>query len=100
MAFVKRVKPEPVVEETKPKKEKSTTERKPREKVEKKTSQEIEQDKADRILRVAAKRCAYYRANPHRFVEEFLGIHLKLFQKILIYCMMIYDYFFFIAARG
>lgn len=100
MAFVKRVNPEPVVEEKKPMKEKSTTERKPREKVEKKTSQEIEQDKADRILRVAVKRCAYYRANPHRFVEEFLGIHLKLFQKILIYCMMIYDYFFFIAARG
>lgn len=100
MAFVKRVKPEPVVEEKKPKKEKSTTERKPREKVEKKTSQEIEQDKADRILRVAANRCAYYRANPHRFVEEFLGIRLRLFQKILIFAMMTHDYFLFIAARG
>ena len=51
-------------------------------------------------MEVVIKRAAYYRANPHRFVEELLGIHLKLFQKILLYAMMMYDYFYFIAARG
>ena len=51
-------------------------------------------------MNVVAERCSYYRANPQRFVEEFLGIKLKLFQKILIWAMMVYDAFYFVAARG
>ena len=51
-------------------------------------------------MNIVAERCAYYRANPQRFVEEFLGIKLKLFQKILIWAMMVYDAFYFVAARG
>ena len=66
----------------------------------KKTDKEIQKDKSERIMEIVAERASYYRANPHRFVEEFLGIHLKLFQKILIYAMMVYDYFYFLAARG
>ena len=68
--------------------------------VKNKTDEEIRQDKTDRIMNTVAKRCAYYRANPQRFCEEFLNIHLKLFQKILIWVMMHYDAFYFIAARG
>ena len=64
------------------------------------TDKEIKQSKADRMMYAVIRRASYYRANPHRFVEELLGIHLKLFQKILIYAMMTYDYFYFIAARG
>lgn len=64
------------------------------------TDKEIKQSKADRMMHAVIRRASYYRANPHRFVEELLGIHLKLFQKILIYAMMTYDYFYFIAARG
>lgn len=67
---------------------------------ERKTDKEIQQAKTEQLMNIIAERASYYRANPHRFVEEFLGIHLKLFQKILIYAMMVYDYFFFIAARG
>lgn len=29
-----------------------------------------------------ALRCSYYRANPQRFCEDYLNIHLKLFQQI------------------
>jgi len=65
-----------------------------------KTDDEIRQDKSERIMNIIAERCAYYRANPQRFCEEFLNIHLKLFQKILIWAMMHYDAFYFIAARG
>lgn len=54
----------------------------------------------DRILEVIAERASIYRANPQKFVAELLNIHLKTFQKILIYAMMKYDYFYFIAARG
>ncbi len=42
----------------------------------------------------------FYRKNPHRFVEEYLNINLKLFQKILLYMMMVMNYFMFIASRG
>lgn len=43
---------------------------------------------------------AFYRANPHRFVRDFLGIELKLFQQILLYIMMHFHFFTYIAARG
>ena len=65
-----------------------------------KSDNEIKQDKTDRIMQVVAERCGYYRANPQRFCEEFLNINLKLFQKILIWAMMHYDAFYFIASRG
>ena len=66
----------------------------------KKTVKEIEKDKEQKIMETVAWRCAYYRANPDRFVEEVLGIHLKTFQKTLIWAMMQFNYFMFIAARG
>jgi len=65
-----------------------------------KTDAEIRQDKTERIMNIIDERCGYYRANPQRFCEEFLSIHLKLFQKILIWAMMHYDAFYFIASRG
>ena len=61
---------------------------------------EIKEDKYRRIMRAVAKKASYYRANPQRFVKEILNINLKLFQKILIWAMMHYNYFLFIAARG
>lgn len=43
---------------------------------------------------------AFYRANPQRFVEDYLGVKLKLFQKILIFMMNVSNFFCYIAARG
>lgn len=65
-----------------------------------KSDNEIRQDKTDKVMSIVAERCSYYRANPQRFCEEFLNIHLKLFQKILIWVMMHYEAFYFIASRG
>jgi len=65
-----------------------------------KTVKDIERDKAQKIMDTVAWRCAYYRANPQRFVSEVLGIQLKLFQKILIYAMMHYNFMMYLAARG
>ena len=64
------------------------------------TDEEIRQDKTSVIMNTIAERCSYYRANPQRFVAEFLGIKLKLFQKILIWLMMHVDMFYFVATRG
>ncbi len=48
---------------------------------------------------------SYYRLNVHRFIQEYFGVELKDFQKILIYCMSkpnfesisVFDFF---ASRG
>lgn len=66
----------------------------------KKNEKEIANDKANRIMNIVARKCAYFRANPQRFCSEYLGLKLKLFQKILIYAMMHNNYFMYIAARG
>ena len=45
---------------------------------------------------------SYWRANPHRFVTEYLmgSNGIFLFQKILLYFMFKSELFLFIAARG
>ena len=49
-----------------------------------KTDQQLKEDKSTRMMNAVIKYAAYYRENIHRFVEEYLGIKLKLFQKILL----------------
>ena len=44
--------------------------------------------------------CSYYRANPHRFAEDYLHINLHLFQKILIVMMNWSSITVFIGSRG
>lgn len=65
-----------------------------------KTVKEIEQDKAQKLMDTVAWYCAYYRANPQRYVSEVLGIHLKVFQKIILYAMMHNNFVMYLAARG
>lgn len=65
------------------------------------TDKEIESNKTSSIMNVIAKRCAYYRSNPSRFIDDFIpGLTLKWFQKILLWAMMNYDAFYFVAARS
>ena len=66
----------------------------------KKTQLELEKDKEQKIMETVAWRAAYYRSNPQRYVSEVLGITLKLFQKILLWCMMHYNFTMYLAARG
>ena len=54
----------------------------------------------ERIKNGAAVWGAYYRANPEKFVNDYLHIRLKPFQKILIVLMFWAEIFVFIAARG
>jgi len=57
------------------------------------TDEQIQAQKTARIMDIVAERASFYRANPHRFVKDYLGIELKLFQKILLYAMMQHDAF-------
>lgn len=56
--------------------------------------------KSERLMNGIALWCSFYRANPHRFAEEYLGIKLKLFQVFLLYMMNDSHYFMYLAARG
>ena len=66
----------------------------------KKSEKEIANEKSERILNGVAAWAGFYRANPHRFVKDYLNVNLKLFQKILLYAMMYNNFFMYIAARG
>ena len=54
----------------------------------------------ERIKEGAAVWAGYYRWNPHRFVNDYLHIRLKLFQKLLIVMMNVCMAFGMIASRG
>lgn len=64
------------------------------------TAQELSQEKHERMMNGIATWASFYRANPQRFCKDYLNIHLKLFQKILIYAMITNNYFAYIASRG
>jgi len=54
----------------------------------------------ERQMKAVNKWCGYYRANPHRFAEDYLGVRLKTFQCILLVMMNICAKFTYIASRG
>ena len=66
----------------------------------KKTITEVAQEKSERLMEGVAYWGSYYRKNPQRFVKDYLNITLKLFQKILIYMMMVCTNFMYTASRG
>ena len=51
-------------------------------------------------MAIVAKKAAFYRANPHRFCEDYIHFHLKWFQKIILFEMFHNDYTIYLAARG
>lgn len=64
------------------------------------TEKEVANQKSERLMNGIAYWTSFYRYNPQRFCVDYLNIRLKLFQKILLYAMMINNYFMYIASRG
>lgn len=56
--------------------------------------------KSQKLMKGIALWTSFYRSRPDIFAEEVLGLSLKPFQKILLYCMMHYNYSMFLASRG
>lgn len=56
--------------------------------------------KSEKLREQYKKWTSFYRANPHRFAEDYFGVKLKLFQKILLYLMDKYTFFMWIGNRG
>lgn len=68
--------------------------------VEKKSEKQLANEKSTRVMEGIAYWGAFYRANPQRFVKDYLNVNLRLFQKFLIYAMMHNNHFMFWAARS
>lgn len=66
----------------------------------KKSVKELANEKSQRIMDGVGYWAAFYRENPQRFVKDYLGVNLKLFQKFLIYAMIHNTHFMFWAARS
>ena len=66
----------------------------------KKSISDVVQEKSERLMNGVAYWGSFYRKNPQRFVKDYLNITLKLFQKILIYMMMVSTNFMYVASRG
>lgn len=64
------------------------------------SAKEVAQEKANRVMEGVAYWGSFYRSNPQRFAKDYLNLNLRVFQKILLYAMMVNNYFMYIAARG
>ena len=66
-----------------------------------KTTKEVEQEELQRVMNTVAERAAFYRANPQRFVRDYLGItNLKWFQEVILWMMNAEIFFMYLASRG
>lgn len=59
-----------------------------------------QQTKSEKLMEGVGIWASFYRANPHRYVKDYLGINLKFFQIILLYAMNFNHYFMYLASRG
>lgn len=66
----------------------------------KKTEKQAKQDKVDLLMDGVNIWASFYRANPHRFVKDYLGIKLKRFQEIILCMMFRFPNLIFLASRG
>lgn len=67
---------------------------------EKKQRKDAPKSKSERLNEGVLAWTSFYRANPHRFIRDYFGLELKLFQVILIYMMFHSNIVYFIASRG
>lgn len=68
--------------------------------VERQTDAEIKQEKRQRVMEGVAVWTAFYRANPHRFARDYLGLKLKKFQQIILNEMFRKVNSIYLASRG
>lgn len=57
-------------------------------------------DKSEKLMNTIAERASFYRCNPQRFAEDYLGLKLKLFQQIILVMLFDCNSLMFLAARG
>jgi len=64
------------------------------------TSAELQEQSEKLLMDTVAERASFYRANPHRFAKEYLGLNLHIFQQILLCMMNMSTNAMILASRG
>ena len=64
-----------------------------------KRKKKINQSRQQRFVSHCEDWLAYWRANPQRYITEYLGLKLYDFQKFLIYLMNFFSNFIFVASN-
>lgn len=64
------------------------------------TDEEIRLRDYQKMMNTVAQRASFYRANPHRFVKDYLNINLHIFQQIILVMMNLSTNSMFLASRG
>ena len=64
------------------------------------TEAEVKKDKSERIMRGVNLWASFYRANPHRFARDYLGLKLDRFQQIILCMMFRCANCIYLASRG
>lgn len=66
----------------------------------KRTDREVKEDKLNHIMSAVNIWASFYRANPHRFAKDYLGLALKRFQQIILCMMFEFTNLIYLASRG
>ena len=64
------------------------------------SDKELKKDKANRVMEGVNVWASFYRANPHRFARDYLGLKLKKFQQIILCMMFRFTNSIYLASRG
>lgn len=64
------------------------------------TDSEIKKEQEVRLMNGVNRWTSFYRANPHRFAKDYLGLRLNIFQQIILYMMFKDTNALFLASRG
>ena len=64
------------------------------------TDAEIKKAKAEKLMNGVNLWASFYRANPHRFAKDYLGLKLKKFQQIILCMMFQFVNSIYLASRG
>ena len=65
-----------------------------------KTEIQVKEEKTNSILAGVEAWTAFYRANPHRFAKDYLGLTLMRFQQIILCMMFRFVNCIYLASRG
>ena len=64
------------------------------------TENEIKKGKSERVMNGVSVWASFYRANPHRFAHDYLGLTLDKFQEVILCMMFKFANLIYLASRG
>lgn len=64
------------------------------------TEAQVREAKVNKLMAGVDAWTSYYRCNPHRFVHDYFGLNLHIFQQIILCMMFFFANLMYLASRG